>query len=700
MTLISPSEAPILLDPPVYITEISQTLELAPYQVEAVLVLTDEWSTVPFIARYRQERTGWLDEKQIRAIIEERTTLENLYRARLTALTGIDEQGKLTPEIRANIIHARTQKEVEDIYAPYRLKRKTKAMIAIEKGYQVVADMIRLGRAYEIPSILLETATREEIIEWAISIVAAEIAQDAEIRDTERRYFLQRGLMSSHHRSERMLAKLNDKVRSEIKKFDLYKDSSLSIARIKPYQMLALNRWGSLGILTVGLDRDEDSLDLIRRRFGTRITLPELETAIKDGYEALHGSLENEIRATLTSIAEDASIEVFQSNLTSLLMTRPEYGRVIIGIDPGYRTGSKIVILDTLGNPVTFSKVYLDRADEAKKIIKTLMDTHHPEVIVVGNGTASDETVALLQSVVTVPIFIVNESGASVYSASDLASEEFPDLDATDRGTISIARRYIDPLSELVKVPVGSIGVGMYQHDITAKRLEEKLGYTVEDVVNQVGINVNTASVSVLQYISGLDKRSAKKIYNHRPYASRSALSRVLSAKGYEQAAGFLRVPESECPYDDTNIHPEQYALADRIISEGIMSSDYDRYEDELRGLYSDVTRETIAQIRSAYEARGRDPRIYSGHTEARVKKETDTVKEWDILMGIVRNVVAFGAFVDVGLKHDGLIHVSEIADTYVKNPLDYLQVGQKVSVRITRIDPESGKIQLSRKGL
>lgn len=498
--------------------------------------MTTEGSTVPFMARYRKERTGNLDENQIRSILELQKSEESLYKAKITALTGIEEQGKLTPELRNSIERAKTQKEVEDIYAPYRLKKKTKAMIAIEKGFQVVADAIKKNSIFQIPETLLDQFSREEILEGAVAIIAAEISANAEIREVLRSRLYASGVLRSKQKSEKMIEKLSEKIKSEVRKFELYTDFSVLIARIKPHQTLALNRGENLGILQVKIEKEDEMRERVRSFFPCGTLISELDQAIKDGFDALFSSLENEIRRAITDAAEDVSIETFRENLRSLLMTRPEYGKTILGIDPGYRTGSKIVILDTLGNPIAFSKIFLDTPEEAKAILQELYQKYAPEVIVVGNGTASDETVELVQSVLSQPIFIVNESGASVYSASEIANEEFPDLDVTDRGTISIARRFLDPLSELVKIPVGSIGVGMYQHDITPKKLEEKLGYTVEDVVNEVGVNVNLASISALQYISGLDKRSAKKVYTHRPYYSREALAKVLPPKGYEQA--------------------------------------------------------------------------------------------------------------------------------------------------------------------
>ena len=685
---------------PNYISLISEELTLKSFQIETVLELTKEWSTVPFIARYRKERTGDLDENQIRDIIDIQKREENLYKAKVTAIEGIREQWLLTPELEKTLENAKTLKEVEDIYAPYRLKKKTKAMIAIENGWQVVADMIKQNRVFTIPEHLLALHPKEEIIEWATEIIAAEISANGEIRDTLREYLHTKWLISSKRKSEKMLEKLNEKTKGEVKKFDIYAEFSIIISRIKPYQTLALNRWENLDILTVKIEKDEESLELVRDFFPRGTLIAELEEAIKKWYTSLFKSVETETRGELTEAWEDESIETFQENLGNLLMTRPEYGKTILGIDPGYRTGCKIVILDPLGNPLTFSKIFLDTRAEAEKIIKKLADTYSPDIVVVGNGTGGDETVELVQSVLSIPIFIVNESWASVYSASEVAQEEFPDLDVTDRGTISIARRYIDPLSELVKIPVWSIGVGMYQHDIAPKKLEERLGYTVEDTVNQVGVNVNTASVHVLSYISGLDKRTAKKVYSHRPYASRIALAKVLTSKAYEQSIGFLRIPESKESLDNTDIHPDQYALAKYIIEQKITPSDFSEYRTELQKLYPEVTTRTLEFISESYENLGRDPRTQSSHREAKPKKSLANLSEGDIVEGVVRNVVAFGAFVDIGLKNDGLVHVSEIADRYVKNPMDFLTVGQEVKARIVKIDKESGKIQLSLRGI
>ena len=549
-----------------------------------------------------------------------------------------------------------------------------------------------------LPSDLLAQYSEEEILEGAQEIVAAEIASSAQIREALRKHLSEKGMMEGKVKSDKMLEKLNEKTKAEVSKFALYADFSSPLARIKPYQTLALNRGENLGILTVKIEKDDMSLEVVQEFFGKEIQQDLLREAIKKGWTALFSSVENELRSHMTDIAEDESIRTFQSNLANLLMTRAEYGKKVLGIDPGYRTGCKIVVLDEGGNPLAFSKIYLHQEEEAKKILQDLSEKYAPQVIVVGNGTASDETVELVESTLSQKIYIVNESGASVYSASKVAQEEFADLDATDRGTVSIARRYIDPLSELVKIPVGSIGVGMYQHDIPESKLEEKLGFTVEDVVNLVGVNVNTASVHVLNYISGFDKRTAKKVYSHRPYKSREQLRKVLSEKVFEQAAGFLRVPDSEEALDNTNIHPEQYPLAKFALSQNLVKSDFVSYEDQIKTLYPEATRDTLDFIITSYQSIGKDPRVYSSHREVGKKITIDSIEEGMIVDGVVRNVVAFGAFVDVGLKNDGLVHVSQIANQYVSDPLDFVQVGQKVRVKIMSVDKNTQKIQLSMK--
>ena len=395
----------------------------------------------------------------------------------------------------------------------------------------------------------------------------------------------------------------------------------------------------------------------------------------------------------LSEIWEDDAIKVFQTNLSALLMTKPEYGKKILAFDPAYRTGCKIVILDEGANPIKFSKIFLHQGNTAKILVKQLLEKHNIEIIIVWNWTASNETVELAQGISKLPVYIVNESGASVYSASKIAQEEFKELDLTDRWTISIARRFVDPLSELVKVPVWSIWVGMYQHDMPEKKLVEKLGYVVEDTVNLVWINVNTSSIYVLNHISGINKTVAKKIYKNRPYKNREELKKVLSDAVYEQAIWFLRIPESEEKLDNTDIHPDQYEFAKYLIENQIFS--IEKVPVEIR---KDFTELTLNFVRDAYGKIWEDPRVNSAHKKATKKVEIDDIETWLVLDWTVRNVVAFWAFVDIWLKNDWLVHISQLADKFVSDPNEVVSVWDKVKVKITGIDKEKGKIQLSMK--
>ncbi len=472
---------------PNYIEQISATLELKKYQTEAVLSLTAEGSTVPFIARYRKEATGNLDEKEIRDILELQGKIEALYKAKVTAINGITEQGKLTPELESSIINCETLKAVEEIYKPYRLKRKTKAMIALEKGFGVVAEYLKQNNTIHIPEELSQKYSEEEITDGVVEIIAAEI-----VIDTDHRHFITSrvgttGIATAKKKSEKMLEKLDATAQKQVYKFDTYAEFTRKISLLKPYQTLALNRGENLGILSVSLDVDDEVFEEFVREIIRTKPHEVYFRGITLGYKNLYESVENEIRGSLTELAELDAVSTFAKNLRNLLMTKPEYGKRILAIDPGFRTGCKLAILDTLGNPIYFDKIYLDSTREASEKLQKIVERNPVDVIVVGNGTGSSETIELLTiCLASIPTYVVSEAGASVYSASDVASQEFPSLDVTDRGTISIGRRYIDPLSELVKIPPQSIGVGMYQHDVSEKTLAEKLGYVIEDVVNAV----------------------------------------------------------------------------------------------------------------------------------------------------------------------------------------------------------------------
>ena len=699
-----------MLVEPIYNESVAGELNFAVGQVKVVLDLIAEWATVPFIARYKKEITGNLDEDQIRAIIDTQKKQENLFSAKQTAINGITELEKMTDEIMANILAATTLKQVEEIYKPYKSKKKTKAMIAIEKGFQVVADLMKQNmtqgsviKSEEFQNLLSDENTEEIILEGSHFIVAAEISSNSWVREDLVKTLKQYGTISSKIKTAKALEKLNEKDTAQIPKFDIYADFSCPISRIKPYQVLALNRGENLGIISAKIEKTEKTYEGVRMHYARIIEVRGqftelLEEAFKEGYTTLFKSVETEVRGLLNELWEDDAIASFQTNLEKLLMTKPEYGKNILAIDPGFASGCKIAVLDSLGEPLEFNKIFLFSKDKAKAFLKSWIIKYKIEVVIIGNGTGCNESVDLTQEIFDGEIFIVNESGASVYSASKIAKEEFPDLDSLDRGTVSIGRRFIDPLSELVKVPVESIGVGMYQHDMPIKKLEEKLGYVVEDVVNQIGINVNNASSYVLNHISGIDKRSAKKIYNHRPYKSRVHLKKQLSDKVYELAIGFLRVPESIEPLDNTDIHPDQYELAKYVIENNITVASFEANKAKLQELYADATAGTVEFILESHANIGHDPRVNSSHQKAGQKLDIKTIKQGETFDGVVRNVVAFGAFVDIGLKNDGLVHISQLVDRYISDPKEVVEVGQKVRVKLMSIDEKTNKIQLSMK--
>lgn len=702
------------LEEPQYFIEIATELELKESQIQVVLDFISEWATVPFIARYRKEKTGNLDEDQIRDIIKTKTRIENLYDAKKTAINGIVELWKMTDELFENILKAKTLKEVEDIYKPYKSKKKTKAMIAIENGFQVIADEIKKNKNIsendEIIKEFLNNFSFADIIEWSQEIIGAEISANADLRadliETLQKY----GEISSKYKTEKSLDKLNDKDKDQIPKFEIYKEFTSRISYLKPYQVLALNRWEKLWILNIKIEKTDKTFEWIAFHYARilKIRYPfieQLEEAFKKWYDALFSSVENEIRANLSETWEDDAIKTFQTNLEKLLMTKPEYGKNILAIDPWYAAWCKIAFLDSLWNPKDFTKIYLHKKDESIKILEKFISKYNPNVVIVGNGTWNKETIELLGVIKDCPeIFIVNESWASVYSASKIAAEEFPDLDSLDRWTISLGRRFIDPLSELVKVPVWSIWVGLYQHDVPTKKLEEQLWNVVEDVVNEVWVNVNNASSYVLNYISWIDKRLAKKIFNNRPYKSRSELKKQMSEKTYEQAIWFLRIPDSEEKLDNTDIHPEQYELT-KFVLENFSGDDikdfFDKNIEKIQKLYVDANIDTIDFILNSYKNAWIEKRTISTHKKATIGKDIWEIKEWDIVDGIVKNVVAFGAFVDIGLKNDGLVHVSQISDkTFVRDPNEFLEVWQDVKVKVLSIDDKGWKISLGMKGV
>ncbi len=696
-----------------YVEVVANELWFKDFQVKTVLDFMAEGATVPFVARYKKDQTWNLDEDNIREIVDIKNKAEKLQKAKQTAINWIEKLGKMTPELMANILKAKTLKEVEEIYKPYKSKKKTKAMLAIEKGFQVVADYIKrnptslLIGEIEWGSNLLEKYSQEEIIEGSKHIITAEIASNSDLRadliETLQKYWN----IISKVKWAKALEKLNDKDKNQISKFDIYSDFNHRIAWLKPYQILALNRWENLKILSIKIEKWEKTFDGLAFHYARILDIrvpfiAELEEAFKDGYDTLFKSVENELRGILSETWEDDAIDTFKQNLASLLMTKPEYGKKILAIDPWFNAGCKMAILDELANPIKFDKIFLHKKLDAITKLKDIIAKQKPSVIVVWNWTWVNETLEILHNITETEIFIVNESWASVYSASKIAQEEFPDLDSLDRGTVSIGRRFIDPLSELVKVPVWSIWVGMYQHDMPEKKLEEKLGNVVEDVVNEVWINVNSASSYVLNHISGIDKRSAKKIYNHRPYKSRADLKKQLSDKNYEQAAGFLRVPDSKEKFDNTDIHPDQYKLATPILNSFPLqekeAADFFRKNEKiLKEIDPDVWINTVEFIIKSLNEIWTEKRVNSTHKKA-IKKWSVKISEGDIVEGVIRNVVAFGVFVDIWMKNDWLVHVSQIADKFVSDPKEEVEVWQTVKVKVTAIDEKTGKIQLSMK--
>lgn len=686
---------------PNYIELISSELKIRNSQVESVFKLIEEWWTVPFIARYRKEMTWDLDEVYIRDILIIRTREENLFKAKNTAINWIEEQGKLTDDLRIQIENTKTLKQVEEIYKPYKLKKKTKAMIAIEKGFQIIADIIKENKSPITTTSFQEfllNYKEEEIIEWAIQIISAEIVANTEIREDLTSYLDIKWVLISKIKTEKMLEKLDANWKKHLLKFELYKDFSWTVKNIKSYQTLAINRWTKLWILSSKLIDDEESYEVVKIAINTWDTIELLLDAIKAWYKTLFKSVQTEILNNLTEKAEIEAIETFQKNLWQLLLTKPEYWKRVLALDPWYRTWCKIAILDELWNPLVFDKIFVHNESSAILKIWELSKKYKVDVVVIWNWTASNETVEIVQKAIDIPTYVVSESGASVYSASSVAADEFPELDLTDRWTISIWRRFLDPLSELVKIDPESIWVGMYQHDMSKNILKEKLWYTVEDVVNMVWVNINTASIYVLNYISWINKTIAKKIFKNKPYSSRKDLKKVLSKKVFEQAAGFLRIPESKQDFDNTDIHPEQYALAEYILSSGLNSLELiTQKKDELISLYPETNEITIDFIIDSINAMWKEIRVNSISVVSE-KLTMESLVEGQIVNWTVRNVLQFWVFVDIWVKNDWLVHVSQIANKFISNPMDEVEVWEKVKVKITWINLETGKIQLSMK--
>jgi uncharacterized protein len=714
---------------PSIVALIAAELELDHDQVAQTARLLDEANTVPFIARYRKEATGGLDEEQIRAVRSRLSYLRNLEGRKETILRTIAEQGKLTPELETAIREANTLQEVEDVYLPFKPKRRTRAMIARGKGLQPLADML-LGQeitsgtlaAHARPFLSDLVPTMEEAYAGARDIVAEVASENADARGELRKLTLQHGVLVSA---------LDKEEADPEGRYALYHDFCEPLREIPPHRLLAINRGEQEEALRVHVEVAQDEALYYLRRHYLRnpdsTFAHQMELALEDSYKRLIApSIEREVRRLRTAQAEAHAIKVFATNLRHLLLQPPLRGVRVLGIDPGYRTGCKVAMVDETGKFVGGTTIQphepQNRWKEAQETLRSLVQTTGVQVIAIGNGTASRETerlvAELIESGVDVRYTIVSEAGASVYSASRLAREEFPDLDVSMRGAVSIARRLQDPLAELVKIDPKSVGVGLYQHDVSEKRLSEALGEVVESVVNYVGVNVNTASTALLQHTAGLNARAAEALVKRReaegPFTSRDQLLQVhgIGPKAFQQAAGFLRIPDAPNPLDATAIHPESYPVVERLFTLIEIRGDEPDLADRVGNLRAqlslddlaallEVGRPTLADILEDLVRPGRDPRdTLPGPILRSDVLSMDDLREGMVLNGTVRNVVDFGAFVDIGVKHDGLVHVSEMAEKYVRNPYAVLSVGDIVRVRVIRVEKERGRIGLSMKGL
>ena len=718
------------------VASVAKELNFKVPQVENTIKLFDEGATVPFIARYRKEVTGNLDEEQIRDVIEKITYYRNLEKRKEEVIRLIEEQGKLTEELHKSIVNAMKLQEVEDLYLPYKKKKKTKADIAKDQGLEPLSEFaLAKGTTMEQLEKEAEKYVTEEVadvkaaIEGVHLIIAQDISENIKIREFLRDRIAKFGILTS-----KVIEK--NKENDEKGVYQDYYEYSEQIGRSASNRILALNRGEKEKILKVDIDIDEKTEEVITNfilnTFENKNLTEFFKEVIKDSLDRLaYPSIKNEVRNIYTEKAEEEAINIFSENLEKLLLQPPLSKKTLMGLDPGYRTGCKMVIINKDGfyetNDVLFlvDGVHNERQlAAAKKKILDYIAKYDVDIIAIGNGTASRETEAFVADVIKdskkkVSYLIANEAGASIYSASKLAIEEFPDLDVTARGAISIARRIQDPMAELVKIDPKSIGVGMYQHDVNQKKLNETLEQTIEHVVNNVGVNINTASWALLSFVSGIKKNVAKNLVDYRhengDFKDRKQLKKVkgLGDKAFEQMAGFVVVPDSENPLDNTIIHPESYHIAEIILKDAgckveDLKEDLDVVRQKLQKIYlekiikeNDFGRETAKDVYEALLKDRRDPRDEFEKPLLRSDiLNMDDLTEGMVLEGTVRNVAKFGAFVDIGLKNDALIHISEIAEKFVSDATKELSVGQIIKVKILSLDKERGRIGLTRKGL
>lgn len=696
-------------------------------QAENTVRLLDEGNTVPFIARYRKEMTGSLDDQIIRQLSERLTALRNLEDRRTQVRTAIAEQGRLTDALAAKLDAAQTQTEIEDIYRPFRPKRRTRASIAKEKGLQPLADIIwgqkLIGTPEEAAKAFVDSGqgvdTVLDAINGAMDILAEQISDDADLRKLLREETIKCGAIVSK------------KTKDEPSVYEMYYDYREPLKKAAGHRVLAMNRGEKEGFLSVKIEGEEEKLlqrmerRLIRRSSDTADILREV---IADSYKRLIApSLEREIRNDLTEKAEEAAIGVFRENLRQLLLQPPISGKVVLALDPAYRTGCKIAVIDATGKPLETTVVYptppQNKTAEAEKKLLALVEKYGVDLISIGNGTASRESELFVAEMLKktkrrVQYIIANEAGASVYSASKLGAEEFPDYDVSLRSAVSIGRRIQDPLAELVKIDPKSIGVGQYQHDMNQKRLSEALSGVVEDCVNSVGVDLNTASPALLSYVAGIHATVAKNILKYREehgkFTARRELLKVakLGPKAYEQCAGFLRLPESEMPLDRTGVHPESYAAAEGLLTlcgYGLADVAAKRVSGLAKKIKSPektaaelgIGVPTLEDIMRELEKPGRDPREDAPAPVLRSDVlSMEDLQEGMVLTGTVRNVIDFGVFVDIGVHQDGLVHISQICDRFIKHPLEAVRLGDVVRVKVLSVDLQKKRIALTMKGV
>ena len=708
---------------------LAQELQIKTGQAQAAVKLIDEGNTIPFIARYRKEATGSLNDEVLRQLYERLNYLRNLEEKKQQVIASIEEQGKLTEELKSQIEAAQTLVVVDDLYRPYRPKRRTRATIAKEKGLEPLANLIRLqlterpleDEAQTFLDAEKEVHTVGDALNGASDIIAEAISDEADYRIRIREMTARKGMIVSAARDPQAESV-----------YEMYYDFSEGVSKIAGHRVLALNRGESEKILTVKVEApQEDIIRYLEKQVITRnnpYTTPFLKAAVSDSYQRLIApAIEREIRSSLTETAEDGAIRVFGKNLEQLLMQPPIIDQVVLGWDPAFRTGCKISVVDPTGKVLDTTVIYptapQNKIAESKAVLKKLIEKYHVTLISLGNGTASRESEMVIVELLKetdhpVQYVIVNEAGASVYSASKLATEEFPNFDVGQRSAVSMARRLQDPLAELVKIDPKSIGVGQYQHDMNQKKLSEALSGVVEDCVNKVGVDLNTASASLLEYISGISKTVAKNIVAYREengrFVSRSQLLKVakLGPKAYEQCAGFTRILNGKNPLDTTAVHPESYDAANRLLAKlgykpedittgslkGISKkvSDYKKLAEELS-----IGEITLQDIVKELEKPARDPREDMPKPILRSDVlEMKDLTEGMILKGTVRNVIDFGVFVDIGVHQDGLVHISQICDRFIKHPLEAVSVGDVVDVKVMSVDVAKKRIQLTMRGI